>query len=675
METETKLKNLSYYVRRGWPIFPCVAAGKKPLTEHGLKDATLDPEVIKVWHIKWPDANWAVRCGDTAEGGAGLVVVDIDKKSGGFATWEQLREENSEPLQTVTIHTGGGGSHLYFKYPTGHKIKSGTGVLGSGIDIRSCGGYVLVPPSKTEARYTFEFSPADCEIEELPDWILSKVESQEIKIIEPPVAKKRDPKEDTKDLTISLSALNALKKERADNYQQWLEVGMSLYGLGKDGLIVWNNWSKQSAKYESGACAQKWETFSPAMQDAHKITFASLIHWAEEDGMQPFIRHAPKGATPDDYTKALAAFGYNFTQNEMNDLLYVNDVRMSDVMMAVIEYSLRNYDYRSEKDTQIAIYNTAHEHLFHPIKDYLNSLKWTGQDLQGVDHINLLCDYFEDKDGVFPILIRKWLLGAVGRILSSRPGQQHPMLVLDGPQGIGKSRFTSWLGSPLPAFYIQNSINTTDKDFLILLCSKFVWEVEELGATLRKADIESLKAFLSKEIINVRKPYGHDEITKPATASFIGTINNSGGFLADPTGSRRFRVCTLTKINWDYEKVIDVNQVWAQAVTLFKAGETWELDHTLQEKMLEINNRYDVDDPIQFDLIDTFNVQPEEYNHFTSTAQIIHRLRVDGKLVGGSDQQIAQRIANVLVRLGCDRSRERVNGQQVRVWRGVWLRK
>jgi predicted P-loop ATPase len=227
------------------------------------------------------------------------------------------------------------------------------------------------------------------------------------------------------------------------------------------------------------------------------------------------------------------------------------------------------------------------------------------------------------------------------------------------------------LGSPLPAFYIQNAINTNDKDFLILLCSKWVWEVEELGATLRRSDIESLKAFLSKEIINVRKPYGHDEIVKPATASFIGTINSSGGFLADPTGNRRFRVCTVTFIDWDYDKFIDVNQVWAQAVALFKGGETWELPRDVEEQMTEINSRYEVDDPIQYDILDNFNVKPEDHDQVTATAQIIHELRSKGLIVGGSDTQIAVRIANVLQKLGCEKANIRLNSHSTRVWRGV----
>jgi hypothetical protein len=679
MNTDTKLGNLAYYLKLGWPIFPCEVTGKKPLCEHGFKDASLDPKVIKAWHEKYPLANWATRTGDTLEGGSGLVVVDIDVKSGGPVSWDQLREEHSEPLQTVTVRTGGGGNHLFFKYPAGHVIKSSTAVW-PGIDIRANNGYVIIPPSVTIQRYVFELSPSDTEVEELPDWILSKLNGhlKTAEVIETTLSQANDPETVADNLRVAMSALNALKRERADNYQEWLEVGMSLYSLGQDGLVAWDAWSKQSEKYEPGACSQKWVTFTHALQDANKITFGSLIHWAEEDGCAPFIRPAPKKTKPSHYVKALEAFGYKFSVNDMNDMIYINGNRMSDLLMSKIMTDLREYDYKNKEVAMDAMSSMALENKFHPIKDYLNSLAWDGyyegSIWKGVDQIGNLCGYIKDKDGVFRYIFRKWLIGAVGRVLGSRPGQQHPMLVLDGPQGIGKSRFVWWLGSPLPAFYIQNAINTNDKDFLIQLCSKWVWEVEELGATLRRSDVESLKAFLSKEIINVRKPYGHDEIVKPATASFIGTINSSGGFLADPTGNRRFRVCTVTSIDWDYDRFIDVNQVWAQAVALFKGGETWELDLEIQKQMIEINSRYEVDDPIQFDIVDNFNVKPEDHDSFTATAEIIHRLRSNDAIVGGNDQQIAGRIASVLQKLGCEKAQKRVNGHMMRVWRGVSLK-
>jgi hypothetical protein len=672
MTPEQKLAGLLWYVNHGWPVFPC-GPDKKPLTKNGFKDATLNAATVKSWHEKMPGALWGMATGPTKENAAGLVVIDIDthdENKNGYSTWEQLREEYSEPIETVTAKTGGGGQHLYFQYPAGHIVKSGQDVLGPGIDVRARGGYVIVPPSE---KYMYEFSPRDTAVMELPAWILSRVngtlESTE-------QATEIKPASD--DLGKALNALNALKPERAENYDSWLHVGMALYELGDDGLIAWDTWSKQSSKYAPGACAKKWATFNKDLTQANKINLNSLIYWAREDGNNPTLQAAPKLATPVDYKLMLETCGYKFSMNDMNDMIYINGLRFTDILEKTVKYKLRTFGYRNDTDTTVSIAQSAYENIFHPIKDYLNGLiaegHYDGARIVPVDHIKRLASFFEDKDGTFEILLRKWLVGAVGRILGEHPGQQHPMLVLDGPQGIGKSRFAWWLGSPLPAFYLQNSINTQDKDFLIMLCSKWIWEVEELGATIRRSDIESLKAFLSKEIVTVRKAYGREDIVKPATASFIGTINNSGGFLADPTGSRRFRVCTLSKIDWAYESAIDVNQVWAQAVALYQEGERWQLDAETNKKMMEINSRYDVDDPLQWDLFETFNITPGDPEKFTASAQIIKRLRDDGKIVGGSDQQIAKRLADIFVKLGCERALVRVNGQPTRVWRGVWAR-
>lgn len=676
LTTDKKLAGLLWYVNHGWPVFPC-GADKKPLTKHGFKDATLDAAQVKAWHDQMPRALWAIPTGPTKEGGAGLVVIDIDhhpeKNTNGFPTWENLRDQYSDPIETVTVKTGGGGQQLYFKYPDGHIVKSGTDVLGHGIDVRAKGGYVIVPPSETESPYVYEFSPRDTAVMELPAWILSRVNGR-LEPTDEPVENKSA----SENLVIALNALNALKPERADKYETWLHVGMALFELGDNGLIAWDNWSKQSPKYTAGACAKKWATFNKDITQANKITFNSLLFWAREDGNTPNLYQAPRQATPVDYKNMLTSCGYTFSLNDMNDMIYFNGLRFTDILEKTVKYQLRTFGYRNDTDTTVSIAQSAYENIFHPIKDYLNGLivegHYDGVQMRPVDHIKRLCSFFDDRDGTFEILLKKWLLGAVGRILDEHPGQQHPMLVLDGPQGIGKSRFVWWLGSPLPAFYLQNSINTQDKDFLIMLCSKWVWEVEELGATIRKSDIESLKAFLSKEIVTVRKAYGREDIVKPATASFIGTINNSGGFLADPTGSRRFRVCTLTKIDWGYEAAIDINQIWAQAVALYREGERWELDAETNSKMMEINSRYDVDEPLQWDLFETFNIVPGDLEKFTATAQIIKRLRDDGKITGGSDRQIAGILGNILTKVGCEKAHVRVNGQRARVWRGVWPR-
>jgi putative DNA primase/helicase len=187
MAEDKKLRQLNYFVGHAWPIFPChwvedghcscggnkCAPGKHPLTKNGFYAATLDFEQVKAWHEHYPLANWGMRTGAAEEGGAGIIVIDIDNKSGGFETWDMLREEHPEPLETVTSATGNGGQHLWFAYPPGVDIKSGAGVLGKGIDIRANAGYIIIPPSVTNNQYRFELNPDNTPLAELPGWILT----------------------------------------------------------------------------------------------------------------------------------------------------------------------------------------------------------------------------------------------------------------------------------------------------------------------------------------------------------------------------------------------------------------------------------------------------------------------------------------------------------------------
>ncbi|NJD58547.1 MAG: hypothetical protein FIA98_04010 [Anaerolineae bacterium] len=187
---DIKFSKLRFYANRGWPIFPvtwmmnghcscgrsdCTSPGKHPLVENGFYSATTDLDQIKQWHDRWPDANWGLRTGDKKAGGSGIIVLDIDHETGGFHTWDLMREENPGPIETVTVATGNRGQHLYFLYPEGTDIRSGAGVLGQGVDIRANSGYVLVPPSSTTNPYKFELNPSDTEVIELPTWIRSKL--------------------------------------------------------------------------------------------------------------------------------------------------------------------------------------------------------------------------------------------------------------------------------------------------------------------------------------------------------------------------------------------------------------------------------------------------------------------------------------------------------------------
>ena len=177
---DTKLKKLEFYCARGIPIFPL--SSKQPAVAGGFYAATADLAQVKDWHAKFPIANWGMRTGDAEKGGAGILVIDIDPRNGGDATWEILREENPEPIETVTVRTGGGGTHYWFLHPPGASISSGANVLGPGVDVKADRGYVVIPPSITEQKYRFELNPAETAISEMPEWILAALTRPDITI-------------------------------------------------------------------------------------------------------------------------------------------------------------------------------------------------------------------------------------------------------------------------------------------------------------------------------------------------------------------------------------------------------------------------------------------------------------------------------------------------------------
>jgi len=246
-------------------------------------------------------------------------------------------------------------------------------------------------------------------------------------------------------------------------------------------------WSTKSKKYEAGACSKKWNTF----KDDGGLTIATLYKWAQEDSAGLTINNASKNPLPSEYMEAVHTLGYHFTMNDMNSRIYVNGELLSDGLQAYLWCILLEHHFPHNENIFVSAFkHEAYSNLFHPIRDYLNSLRWDGK-----DYIAELCSHFKDKDGVFELYLRKWLVGSVNKILKHNPTVlENPMLVLDGWQGEGKSFFVRWLCSPLPQFFKSSPINPDDKDMVIDSVSYWIWEADELGSTFRRADREALKA-------------------------------------------------------------------------------------------------------------------------------------------------------------------------------------
>ncbi len=119
---------------------------------------------------------------------------------------------------------------------------------------------------------------------------------------------------------------------------------------------------------------------------------------------------------------------------------------------------------------------------------------------------------------------------------------------LAADQGAGKSHFGK-LDVSAAGYFIEKHVNPDDKDCSLYRTRAFVWEIMEIGATTKRADVEALKAHITATTVTERKAYGHYDTVKPAVASYIGTVNPDGaGFLQDTTGNRRFAVVYLSAL-------------------------------------------------------------------------------------------------------------------------------
>ncbi len=156
------------YAELGYPVFPCAPGGKSPLTEHGFHDATTDPEQIERWWTQHPQANIGVPT-------EGLVVLDIDGSSN---PWPDDPDQAADLASAGAIaRTPRGGKHVVFRRPEGKAWKCSAGKLAAGVDVRTDGGYIVVPPSRTtqgEYRWVEDLEldrPAD-RLPEPPAWLV-----------------------------------------------------------------------------------------------------------------------------------------------------------------------------------------------------------------------------------------------------------------------------------------------------------------------------------------------------------------------------------------------------------------------------------------------------------------------------------------------------------------------
>lgn len=243
------------------------------------------------------------------------------------------------------------------------------------------------------------------------------------------------------------------------------------------------------------------------------------------------------------------------------------------------------------KDALLAV--TSAERAYHPIKEYLDNLTWDKK--ERVD--TLLADYLGAGDNEYVSAVtRKALVAAVARVY--QPGIKFDsILVLSGPQGIGKSTIFSILGKNWYSDSLSIS-DMKDKTAAEKLQGYWILELGEL-AGIRKMDVETVKAFITRTDDKFRQSYGVNVESHPRSNIIVGTTNAETGFLRDVTGNRRFWPVYVSGRGkykpWDLK---DVDQIWAEVVYRYKMGEELFLKGNIvidakkaQNNALELDDR------------------------------------------------------------------------------------
>ena len=559
------------------------------------------------------------------------MVLDVDTLKGGDDGLSDLLQVHGPLPETVMAITGSGGYHYLFAHPGADiKIRNSVENLGTGLDVRGDGGYIIVAPSRHASGRCYEWEaschPKDTALAPLPDWLLAKMADAAKPLGAPPAAtptSRRLPVWEVRKINAALGFVSP------DGYDTWLTVGMALHSTGDNdrGFELWTTWAQASPKFDLADHQRRWASFK---RGSGGVSLGSLFAAAKAGGYAPA---APPPEEPPDFAEEPPFLEPEGDSADWERLLYRNGrdevitspanletlFRFHPAWVDLLAYDDMSYrtikrrvppypggvagEWSDADDTWAAIWaerqygmrprsmavasvaaSTAQLKRFHQVTDWLDSLPaW--------DEVQRLPTFFSDFCGAAQspyteAVGRAFFVAAVARVY--RPGcKVDHMLVLEGPQGVGKSRLILALFEA--KWHIEVSYAPGSLDFFQALRGCWCAEFGEL-ASFDKSDWSRIKQVLTQVQDTYRSSYGHHAGTYLRQTVFVGSTNKrEWGF--DETGMRRFLPIWCVDINVDGVSAIR-EQLWAEARYRFKAGETW---WQIPDAEREQEARYDFD--------------------------------------------------------------------------------
>ncbi|MGE7604941.1 VapE domain-containing protein [Peribacillus sp. NPDC097675] len=374
--------------------------------------------------------------------------------------------------------------------------------------------------------------------------------------------------------------------------------------LFRRSALIRDKWDKKIAGSTYG-----WMTIEKAISDTIKVNKSiadyndtlQLERNKKGDKILPNSRNAETILTNSPFKGILAFDAFKNIEAIKGDLPWRKRERPFQPYEAwlgsddkrLLHYFGKEYDFRSANIIQNAYIEVTRQNSFHPVKEYLESQVW--------DKSSRVETFFIDYLGAnntpyIRAVTRKWLVAAVARIYE--PGCKFDyMPVLVGPQGVGKS---STIAKLAREWFSDSLKNFESKEAGEHLQNSWIFEFGEL-AGMKKAEVEEIKAFISKREDTYRVAYDRVVSEFPRKCVFIGTTNTHD-FLRDQTGNRRFWPVTVDTKKRKYNPITDltddiVGQIWAEAMELYKQGEKLYLEPAMEEEARKVQEGHMEQDP------------------------------------------------------------------------------
>lgn len=671
----------------------CESPGKHPhrLAPKGVNSATRDIPTI----IEWSKSvsNWALRCGEPMHDGGFLAVLDEDPRNGSEESIASL----PEIPETNQANSGGLGRHRFLEFS--HAPASRT--VGPGLDLQGVGKYIVIAPSRhyTGGYYSWELGlgPADIKPAKAPAWLVEGTG-------EATPRPDRDG-ETTAEHTVlgELFKLSGRSGPIMPTGQMYVNCPNSdkhtdNRGRGQDASTVvlppaggsqfggfkclhsncqnlkWHDILKMMPTEHVKAAQRKY----PVLGVAKSVTPTIPPAIVDDDPEGTAILECKQlmacqltkaGWTPThDIVNVITALTYDprwtgvLRYDEFSQILrfakpprwFKDDagkqpsVVWSDEDTTRLDAWMRRaYGIKlSSTELAKAAYIVGRRDAYNPLKEWLETLKWDGT----TRVTDWLHRYFGTDDTPYLRACgRKWLISAVARVMTPGCKADH-VLILEGGQGVGKSTALRAL-TCFPLYFSDSPIDIGNKDSFVSLRGKWIIELAEL-ASLSTSESEKSKAFFSSASDSYRPPYGRELIQVPRSCVFAGSTNR-GQYLKDDTGGRRYwpvRVGVL-----DIQGLLeDREQIWAEAVQAFKAGETWWPTFTETPLFEAEQLKREIDDPWEEDVGAWLNSKQAQdslaASGYISSGDIISKaMRLDTR---DADAKTTARIARVMYHLG-----------------------